>query len=483
MTRIRLIPRLTLLAACLLSGSGLSVTVTQSFRGEASPPAVPGVWDYGPTFEYLPNGNLAMYFCSGYHFGLCVRSGSTWDYTGDVVRMSERIGGVWQAPTVALCPSNNSTWSCPAGPCGPLNVPGSDMIHTCDPDGIYFNGLYHLFYTAPTNAENPNGSANAIFYAYSTDGHTFTKHTDSSGVVVPVIPFTGPDPLAYGTGQSAVLVDEVGGQPRLVMYYTYNPSRTDASQNGLRRAESVDGIAWENDTLLVNFENKPMASSVSVKKVMVNGSPFYFMVSGGAGWCQGHLVWNFSVDGIHFQPYSDTRLIDTGGFKAHNPGLSPPSGASLTAVYGSASPQTCADASTWSLRYTNLVLQPEALYGYLDGVTSNHYVWGWAYDPDKGTNDEASIGGTSGPAGLGCAVRAVATNTLTGEYREGPWQLAELARCDLPPAGVAPDCYHGYQLNLRSFLPSGTWRVRVQGGEYPIGGVKLLAGEIVTTIP
>ncbi len=471
---------------CLNACPAHALTVSQTFRGEASPPAVANVWDYGPEFVYLPNGNLAMYFCSGYHFGLCTRPGSpptTLDFTTDVVRMSERLNGVWQSPTVAICPSNFSEYVCPVGPCGSSNQPGSDMFHTCDPSAVYFNDLYYLYYTAPTDDVNLAGTAAAIFLAYSSDGFTYTKHTDSSGVVVPVIPFSGPDPLAYGIGQSSVLVDEINGQQTLVMYYTSSLSQTECSLNEVRRAESFDGVIWHNDVRVTDFCDKPMAGSVSVQKVLVNGSPFYFMVSGSLGWCHGSVVWNFSVDGVHFQPYSETRLIDSGGFKAHNPGLSPPNGASLTTVYGSASATTCENPATWSLRYTNLVLQPEVLYGSLDEVTATYGARGWVYDPDKGINDQATWGGSSAPAGFGSAVRAIATNMVTGEYREGGWQLAELPRCDLPIAGVAPDCYHGYSINLLSFLSAGTWRVRVQGGEYPIGGVGLLGGEILITIP
>ena len=131
------------------------------------------------------------------------------------------------------------------------------------------------------------------------------------------------------------------------------------------------------------------------------------------------------------------------------------------------------------------MLTPQPLYGWLDSVDSNKIAWGWAYDPDTGTNDSAANGGASGPLGHDTWVRPIAISTTTGQRYEGAWQSAGIARQDLVINAAAPDPYHGYLIDLKTQgFPSGTYRVRVEGGEFPTGmGGRDLYGEITVTLP
>lgn len=96
------------------------------------------------------------------------------------------------------------------------------------------------------------------------------------------------------------------------------------------------------------------------------------------------------------------------------------------------------------------------------------FAYGWAYDPDRGTNDDGANdydddgdGMRSNALGNGSNVKVYADGMYKGIFN------AELSRCDVKNAGAAPDCYHGFKINLNSFLNPGIHTIEIKGVEYP----------------
>lgn len=170
------------------------------------------------------------------------------------------------------------------------------------------------------------------------------------------------------------------------------------------------------------------------------------------------------------------------------PGCAHPSSYLGGECYGGASapqhPDEPAGFWQWTLDGADLTITPQALSGWLDSVDGNNIATGWAYDPDTGTNDAAANGSASAPLGHDTWVRPVAISTVNGQEYEGQWQSAQVERADLVINSAAPDPYHGFRIDLTTQgFPPGTYRVHVEGGEFPSGmGGTGLFGDFTVTI-
>ena len=404
----------------------------------------------------------------------------------------------WSGASVVLCPSESGadSFEGPAFPRCTADFPGGpDREQVNDPSVVFVDGQYWMYYTAPQVGPPTPGLCNQIFLARSPDGLAFTKYPDASQPPQAIVPYTGVCDgtiLEYGVGEPSV----VRKDSRFWLYYYLSPDpghRTEmvsTSQDGVSFTPGVSILPWDSTLGLVGGDVKWIPGwDLWLLVGAVSTYPHLFPDPS----TKGRMRWNISRDGVHWLPQSfrpGDREFRTARYQNVSPGLlgnelgwigdgSASETQTVTVVYGAGT----ADPRTWDLDAMDLTLTTEPLYGDLDEITPDFMARGWAYDPDTGTNDAASNGSPSAPLGLGTWVRAIATNTATNQVREGPWQPAELPRCDLVGAGVAPDCYHGFLIDLRRFLRPGTWRVRVQGGEFPTAGETTIASEKIVTIP
>jgi predicted GH43/DUF377 family glycosyl hydrolase len=105
-------------------------------------------------------------------------------------------------------------------PQGPLHgdPPGWESTNTLNPGVVFYQGKFHMLYRAQSPKDRP-GYESSVGYAYSEDGHHFTRHPD------PVIPHTG------------------NVDPRLYVFdgkvYTYY-----VATGGVHVASSTDMIHW-----------------------------------------------------------------------------------------------------------------------------------------------------------------------------------------------------------------------------------------------
>ncbi len=468
-----------LLAALLIGPPAHAIVVT------AVPGSHTGVVDFANRYDYSPTGlQTGSGALTQTYYWWCL--GATTDtgvYLGDTIFQLSGPGA-WLRSQAILCPSvGGSNDYFPA--CLLDYSSGPDAGLVADPSVVFWQGEYWLYYTAPITGKTSNGVNNQIFLARSYDGVNWVKYPDAAHEPEPVIPLRALVNV-YGIGESSVVIKD----NTFYHYYTYIESSTVSK---IRRAHSTDGIHFATDGSVFSNATIPFAGGNGVGGVEVAFLPgwkLWFMVS--ANRAKTNLVWNISRDGLHWLPYDDGRTLLSERTYVTSPGmlrsrlgwvgdstLTTPQTVTLLYTTG----PSMSDISTWKVDKEAVLLATQNAYGYLDGVDSSGRAWGWAYDPDTGTNDAASNGSPSAPLGLGTWVRATATNTVTGQYLEGPWQSSELPRCDLVSAGVAPDCYHGFSINLQGMFPVGTWRVRVQAGEFPTGsGATLIGGSIDVTL-
>jgi hypothetical protein len=405
----------------------------------------------------------------------------------------------WAGASVVLCPSQGGadTFEDPDFPRCTSDFPsGEDRGQVNDPSVVFVKGQYWMYYTAEQVGAPTPGTCNQVFLARSPDGRSFTKYPDSSHPPQAIIPYSGvcdgTTMFEYGVGEASVVYKD----SQFWLYTYFSP---DPGHRMEMLSTSVDGVNFTSGVSILPADSTLGLIGGDVK--WIPGWNLWLLVGAVTTYphlfpdpnTKGRMRWNISRDGVHWLPQSflaSDREFHTGRYQNVAPGLlgnelgwigdgSASATKTVQVVYGAGT----ADSRTWDLDAMDLTLAAEPLYGDLDEITPDLRARGWAYDPDSGTNDAASNGSPSAPLGLGTWIRAVATNTATGEVREGPWQPAELPRCDLVGAGIAPDCYHGFLIDLSPFLPPGTWRIRVQGREFPTPGETFLASEKTVTVP
>jgi hypothetical protein len=402
----------------------------------------------------------------------------------------------WGTPQVVLCGTNENSRT-PNPNCNGQYPTGPDVV-ACDPTVVKISGQYWMYYTSAQEG----GGNNQMFLARSTDGIHWVKYPSSSQPAQPVISFPdGPGQLGkYGVGEGSVVYKD----GMFWLFHTYVPYTTD---NTIYLTKSYDGVNFTRYERLFAEATIPFGNEgtggVDVK--YINGWNVWIMVH--PTYDKKNLTWNVSRDGQHWLPWSgpwghQTRIIPVNRQFATAPALDANDVGWIGDGSLAPSQQTqvayaagdCALIAgcggipgfwEWTIDMKDVTITPESLYGYLDGVDANKIAFGWAYDPDTGTNDAAANGGPSAPLGADTWVRAVATNTTTGIRYEGAWQSAPGYRGDLVSAGVAPDPWHGFAIDLRNQgFPAATYSVKVEGGEFPTGmGARELSGQFTVTLP
>jgi hypothetical protein len=411
---------------------------------------------------------------------------------------SSSFPGEWSGGSVVLCPSEGGAdlFEAPDYPLCRSDFPtGEDRDLVNDPSVVFVDGQYLMYYTAPQVTVPTPGTCNQIFLARSADGRTWTKDPESSRPPRPVIPYSGlcdgTDPFEYGVGEASVVYKD----SRFWLYYYYSPGPNQWME---MLSTSTDGVSFTPGVSVLPADSTLGLVGGDVK--WIPGWNLWLLVGSVRTYphlfpdanTKGVMRWNISLDGVHWLPHSfrgADREFRTAKYQNMAPGLlgdelgwigdgRPSAIRTVPVVYGAGT----VDARTWDLDAMELTFSVEPLYGNLDEITPDLQARGWAYDPDTGTNDAAASGSPAAPLGFGSWVRAVATNVRTGRSIASAWEPAELPRSDLVTAGVAPDRYHGFLIDLNRFLPRGTWRVRVQGREFPTPGETFIASERIVTI-
>lgn len=377
-------------------------------------------------------------------------------------------------------------------------VSSIDWLHVLDPAVVKVGGQFYMYFDSPRTGPCDNGVNNQIFLARSTNGSSWTKYPASTAKPQAVVPY-----FAVGTNgpfNSEGTTDRYGiGEPSVVfrnglfhIFYTYQPWMNEST---VKRATSSDGISFSEGRRI--FPGPTLPDNDSGSGIEVRYIPawdLWFMVQATSS--RTSLRWNISRDGIHWLPHpyrASQRTISVPTGYANSPavegndyghfGDSSLLGTKSTQiVYGTGS---ATDPLTWKLVGVDVTLSLEPATGHLDEITVDKYARGWAHDPDAGVNDAAANGEPSAPLHLDTFVRPVVTNIATGQTFFGTWQPAEDHRADLVSAGVAPDPYHGFRINLKTQgFPSGTYDVRVEAGEFPVGaGGTLLGNTFRVTLP
>ncbi len=419
----------------------------------------------------------------------------------DTIKYAEAraFPGGWTGAPVVLCPSEEGAdrFENPDYPSCRTDFPaGPDRFLVNDPSVVFVDGLYWMYYTAPQVGAPTPGTCNQIFLARSADGRSWTKFPDASHPPQPVVPYSGTcagtTPFEYGVGEPSVVFRD----GRFWMFY-YGSTAPGVWREML--ATSSDGVTFTPGVSILDPGSTFGLTGGDVK--WIPGWNLWLLVGSVRTYphlfpdpaTKGIMRWSISRDGIHWLPQSfrpADRDFRTAKYQNMAPGLlgnelghlgdgRPATTLTVPVVYGAGT----VDARAWDLDAMELTFSVEPLSGRLEEVSPDLVARGWAYDPDTGTNDAGSNGGPSAPLGFGTPVRVVATEVRTGRSVTGSWQPAEESRCDLVTGGLAPDCWHGFRIDLSRILTPGTWRVRVEGREFPDPGETLLTGEVVVTVP
>lgn len=378
-------------------------------------------------------------------------------------------------------------------------VVGWDWELVNDPSVVLVNGTYYLYFDAPRTGPCDNGTNNQIFAARSTDGVHWTNYPSSTQYPVPAIPYFASG--SCGPYNSQGTTDRYGiGEPSVVyksgkfyMYHTNNPWMNECR---LERVQSFDGVSFNTVERVTpgNTIESQASSGGGVEVRYIPGWDLWLMIVSVDN-RQG-IRWNISRDGIHWLPATykaAERTIPVMNDVAYSPALeADPYGWIGDSTLTSSKATTLAYTTgvltaplTWDVAASSFTMTTQPAFGNLDSVSGNFVASGWSYDPDAGTNDAASNGSASAPLGHDIWVRPIATSVATGTRYEGTWQSAQLSRSDLVSAGVTPDPYHGFSINLLAqAFPSGMYDITVQAGEFPVGaGGSTLTGSFRVTIP
>ncbi|GEM_PF-4928416 len=468
----------------------------------------PAVWLEGTTYKMIVHSNDPGDNCTNNElnfFDYMFYTQSSLPISGyinpvRVICPSDTLQGCFDLCTDDFCTPSTS---CPPSPtlCDP-NV--EDVVHVGDPTVVKVDGTYYLYYNAPIKETPGDYQGEQIYLATSYDGLTWRKYpcwagdTTCTQAPEPVIAFPQAErddnvgcPLNYGRKQASVIYKD----SKFIIVYTYNvcqsiydwshlPTWTGLEVN-LYRAESTNG--YDFGSLLTHTPLYPILPQVDVGD-MTDADLFYypswdtyFLISGNIG--DHDLYWNSSRDGKHWLAHTSAdppRVINGNALADINHNASwlrstTGSGYTNTYAYYGAGPELTNDNCItqhaflkWDIHASTVTIQPETLTGNFDGVDTSCIAYGWAYDPDRGTNDDGANdydddGDTNRSNALGnhTQVRVYSDNILKGTFD------ANIYRCDPQAAGITPDCYHGYEINLSSILSPGVQTVQIRGVEFP----------------
>ena len=173
-----------------------------------------------------------------------------------------------------------------------------------------------MYYTA-VDKPDTYGFGNQIFLARSSNGINWTKYPSNSNPQ-PVIP-NRVETNCYGTGQSSVLY-----RNGTFWHYFSDNNPIDGTNtcypDAVYLATSTDGIHWTrgNNSTAV-YIPAPGTGAVDVKY-----SPtlnLFFMAYANIG--SPIIYWNASIDGIHWKPHSESRILtrSTVSQQNHNVGI------------------------------------------------------------------------------------------------------------------------------------------------------------------
>lgn len=422
------------------------------------------------------NGQLKCWFCAGEYIGsdpyhdtvhYATNAYSPGNPMANPFAWSQRVlcpsspGPVSGEPSQDLC-----TWDYPAGP---------DTEHACDPSVVLVNGTYYSYYTAVAY-DAANNWTNNIFLARSSDGINWTKYPSANQPPTSIV--TAPFNNRYGAGEASVVYKDG-------TFYLYYFQQDWFTVSNLYLRTSTNGINFGSARRL--FSDAAIPETYGAPEVRyLDGWNVWLMLSRGGAAASGSasdddLHWNLSRDGVHWLPIAwkaAERTISLGtGRPAHNLAIIGTSTGHLGD--GGIGPQTFdiafGDGDPFvldsDLGVATVTFSPQPLTGWFDGITADKFAHGWAYDPDTGTNDAASNGEP---------FAALGHSTFVSVWVDGQplhnWQPSQLSRCDVRDAGMAPDCYHGFSIDLKPLLTPGTHTIQIEGGEFPSGGGGVMLG-------
>lgn len=361
-----------------------------------------------------------------------------------------------------------------------------------------------MYYNAPIKDYPADFQGEQIYLATSYDGINWMKYPcwagDSSCNQPPqaVIPFPQVErdanegcPLNYGRKQASVIYKN----GKFIIFYTYQtchsiydwshiPGWTGLEVN-IYRAESTNGYDFgpllSHTPLYTILPQADIGDMVDADIFYYPSWDTYFLISGNIG--DHNIYWNASRDGKHWLPHTHSnpnRIINSNPSAEINHNASwlrniDGSGSSNTYAYYGSGPALKNDNCItqhaflkWDIHSSSVVIQPENIIGNFDGVDSSCYAYGWAYDADRGTNDDGandfdddSNGIRSNPLGNDTKVKLYSNGIYKGTFS------SQEERYDVKNAGAAPDIYHGFKINLNSILNPGIQTIEVKGIEYP----------------
>ncbi len=254
-----------------------------------------------------------------YHVFYCSQPGPNGGYGWDAIRYISSTDGVnWTNPVVKL-----TAW--------PTNVEGlTSNFAACDPNIVYFNGYYYLYYSNAHVNENGGNQTivniarsttiNGEYAIYTSDGTWVVGARNPKTILRPAVslaPIPGASQAGYGAGQQTVVAR--GNQ--LYMWYT-DDSEGLASPDRMRLRVSNDPVSWMDKQVHRLNVIYPGEFLNSVDVVYDQSSNVFRMVIIGRQHASGaNLATSTSVNGI---TWTNPRVVvDAGVFPgfANNPGV------------------------------------------------------------------------------------------------------------------------------------------------------------------
>ncbi len=176
-----------------------------------------------------------------------------------------------------------------------------DSVSIRFPYVIFHEGLYHLYYTAYTNSTTPQ----AIGYATSEDGVTWTRYTDN-----PVFEASGEGFDAFSVSSPVVVVEN----DTWVMYYNGQPTPGNPPFGkgiGRATAPSPTGPWTRSETPVLEAGSlRRWDGAFIFPEAVFNTDEGYVMYYSGQGTGQGMVGMATSPDGLTWIKYDDPATTD-----------------------------------------------------------------------------------------------------------------------------------------------------------------------------